>query len=216
VTEEQWLACANPNWMLGYIQAGASERKLRLYACADCRRLWHLLEPRSRRLVEVAERFADGAASAAEREAAQAGAAAAARESAGPARAAALAAVWADLPDARESVRAIAGPAGTASGEPRSVSRPARCGILRDIFGNPFRPVAINPACLTPQVVTLAQAAYEHRDLPSGHLDPARLAVLADALEEAGCADADLLGHLRGPGPHLRGCWALDLLLGKG
>jgi hypothetical protein len=51
--------------------------------------------------------------------------------------------------------------------------------------------------------------------MPSGHLDPARLAVLADALEDAGCADADLLGHLRGPGPHIRGCWAVDLLLGK-
>jgi hypothetical protein len=88
--------------------------------------------------------------------------------------------------------------------------------LARDIFGNPFRPVTLNPAWLTPQVVALAQAAYEHRDLPSGHLDPARLAVLADALEDAGCADADLLGHLRGPGEHVRGCWAVDLLLAKG
>ena len=60
-----------------------------------------------------------------------------------------------------------------------------------------------------------AQAAYEERELPSGHLSPTRLAVLADALEEAGCRDADLLAHLRAPGPHVRGCWALDLLLGK-
>jgi hypothetical protein len=51
--------------------------------------------------------------------------------------------------------------------------------------------------------------------LPAGQLDPTRLAVLADAVEEAGCTDADLLGHLRGPGPHVRGCWAVDLLLGK-
>jgi hypothetical protein len=56
---------------------------------------------------------------------------------------------------------------------------------------------------------------YDERELPSCHLDAARLAVLADMLEEAGCTDPLLLGHLRGPGPHLRGCWAVDLLLGK-
>jgi hypothetical protein len=64
-------------------------------------------------------------------------------------------------------------------------------------------------------VVALAQAAYEQRELPAGTLDLTRLAVLADALEEAGCDQADLLGHLRGPGPHVRGCWAVDLVLGK-
>jgi hypothetical protein len=57
-------------------------------------------------------------------------------------------------------------------------------------------------------VKRLAEGAYEQRDRPAGTLDPARVAVLADALEEAGCADADLLRHLRGPGPHVRGCWA--------
>jgi len=64
-------------------------------------------------------------------------------------------------------------------------------------------------------VPKLATIAYEERVLPAGTLDPALLAVLADALEEAGCADAELLGHLRGPGPHVRGCWVVDLLLGK-
>ncbi len=62
----------------------------------------------------------------------------------------------------------------------------------------------------------LAQAAYQERELPSGHLLPGRLTVLADALEEAGLADVELLGHLRGDGPHVRGCWALDALLGRG
>jgi hypothetical protein len=62
----------------------------------------------------------------------------------------------------------------------------------------------------------LAGAAYEERELPGGTLDTTRLAVLADALEEAGCTDPMLLGHLRGPGPHPRGCWAVDLILGKG
>ena len=65
-------------------------------------------------------------------------------------------------------------------------------------------------------MVALAQAAYDERELPAGTLDTTRLAVLADALEEAGCVQADILGHLRGPGPHVRGCWAVDLLLRKG
>ena len=60
----------------------------------------------------------------------------------------------------------------------------------------------------------LAAASYENRSLPSGHLDPARLSVLADALEDAGYNDAELLGHLRG-GTHWRGCWALDTVLGR-
>jgi hypothetical protein len=65
-------------------------------------------------------------------------------------------------------------------------------------------------------VLSLALAAYTDRNLPSGELDHARLAVLADALEEAGCSEQSLRDHLRSPGPHVRGCWALDLLLGKG
>jgi hypothetical protein len=90
--------------------------------------------------------------------------------------------------------------------------------LFREVIGNPFRPVSISPSVLTwndATVVRLAQAAYEERHLPAGTLDTNRLAVLADALEEAGCSDADILSHLRGPGPHVRGCWAVDLLLGK-
>jgi hypothetical protein len=64
-------------------------------------------------------------------------------------------------------------------------------------------------------VTNLAAVAYEERQLPSGELDPARLAVLADALEESGCTNGDILGHLRQPGTHVRGCWALDKVLGK-
>jgi hypothetical protein len=97
--------------------------------------------------------------------------------------------------------------------------RAVQSALLRDILGNPFRPPpAIDPAFLTwnaGTVARLAQAAYDNRLLPSGELDPARQGVLADALEEAGCTDVELLGHLRGPGPHVRGCWAVDLLLGR-
>jgi hypothetical protein len=90
--------------------------------------------------------------------------------------------------------------------------------FLRDIFGSPFRPAIISPSVLAWNdglVLRLAQTAYDERQLPAGTLDNSRLAILADALEEAGCTDADILGHLRSPGPHVRGCWAVDLLLDK-
>ena len=87
--------------------------------------------------------------------------------------------------------------------------------VLRDIVGNPFRPVVAAPAWLTPDATGLARAAYDDRILASGELDPDRLAVLSDALEEAGCDDEAILDHLRGPGPHVRGCRVLDLILGK-
>jgi hypothetical protein len=64
-------------------------------------------------------------------------------------------------------------------------------------------------------VVRLAQAAYEERQMPAGTLDNTRLAVLADALEEAGCDNADILAHCRSGGEHVRGCWVVDLILGK-
>jgi hypothetical protein len=89
-----------------------------------------------------------------------------------------------------------------------------QAGLARDVLGNPFRPVAFDPAWRSPTVVALAEAAYQERLLPSGELDPQRLAVLADALEEAD-ADAVLLAHLRGPGPHVRGCFAIDAVLGR-
>jgi hypothetical protein len=88
-------------------------------------------------------------------------------------------------------------------------------GLLREVFGNPFRPLHLDPSWQTPQVLALAQAAYDNRTPPDDHLDPARLAVLADALEEAGCTERAILDHLRSAGPHVRGCWAVDLLLGK-
>jgi hypothetical protein len=92
------------------------------------------------------------------------------------------------------------------------------CGLLRDFFGNPFRPVAVDADWLAwhgGAAVKLATAVYEERELPSGHLDARGLAVLADMLEEAGCSDHQLLDHLRGSGPHVRGCFAVDALLGR-
>jgi hypothetical protein len=80
--------------------------------------------------------------------------------------------------------------------------------IIRDIFGNPFRSVTAEPSWLTSTVVSLAEGIYADRAVD-------RLPILADALQDAGCADPDVLAHCRGPGPHVRGCWVVDLLLGK-
>ena len=81
---------------------------------------------------------------------------------------------------------------------------------------NSFGPSpALDSPLLTPDILALARGIYEERQLPEGTLDPARLAALADALKDAGCTNADILNHLRGPSPHVRGCYVLDLLLGR-
>src|SRR5262249_19994652 len=83
-----------------------------------------------------------------------------------------------------------------------------QCGLLRCLFGNPFREVAFEPRWGTADVAQLARAVYA-----GGHCE--RLPILADALMDAGCADEAILGHCRGAGPHARGCWVLDRLLGR-
>ncbi len=122
---------------------------------------------------------------------------------------------------------------------------PAVRDLLRHHFGNPFRPTPLDPSLPVWNggvIRQLAQAAYDYpgppvtpcpqaqgvrtgpqrprrpaprSPEPCGEMDPVRLAILADALEEAGCADPELLGHLRGPGSHVRGCWAVDAVLGR-
>jgi hypothetical protein len=114
---------------------------------------------------------------------------------------------------------------GAAAGDPLSQAawvdvRADQCALLRCLLGNPFRPLQLIALSLLKwrdaTVVRLAQAAYQDTSPPDGTLDSTRLAVLADALEEAGCTQADLLDHLRGPGPHVRGCFVLHLLLSRG
>jgi hypothetical protein len=101
----------------------------------------------------------------------------------------------------------------------RSAEAREQAGLLRDIVGSRFReavvPRLVVHTCCEGAIGDIARGAYEHRQMPSRMLDRFRLAMLADALEDAGCTDAELLGHLRSPGPHVRGCWAVDLVLGK-
>jgi hypothetical protein len=214
MTEQQWQAATSPDEMLAFLAGRAGDRKLRLFACACCRQVWELLSDRSRSAVEVAERYADGKAT--ERERAEARSLAVPRSHVG------WAAYWAVSPRAAE----LAGRAGTAAVEAcarsamvgtaqaaaaweagRAAAAAEQARLLREMFGDPFRPVGVAPAWRTPTVLAVARRAYDRRDF-------AALPILADALEEAGCDDDALLGHLRGPGGHVRGCWAVDLLLG--
>ena len=236
MTEQDWLASEDPERMLSSLDEGLptasgydmghglggqkfSGRKLRLFACA-CFRVLH---PNPMNDSEVdkdtifaAERHADD-----------------------PRFPLPWLGYWVVSPDVREAAHDAA----TCTPGPARVAA-----LIRDIAGNPWRPVTLNPAWLTPTVLSLAQAAYDKRPgrecddaecrgrgkwadaagdacecgachgtgrIDDGSLDPVRLAILADALEEAGCDSEDLLAHLRSPGPHVRGCWAVDLVLGK-
>jgi hypothetical protein len=243
MTAAEWEICWNPRAMLGSLPRRASGRKLRLFACACVRRVWHLLpDARSQMAVEVVERFADDAATAEDVAAAWAAAAAAvgddpggtatlnalanaamAAESAAGADARAIArdaSCWAVLAAAWFAATQI--PDGShkpwGNGRARTAAEKTQCHLLHDLFGNPFISTTFDPRWRTwndHTVVRLAAAAYDHRELPSGLLDNARLAILADALEEAGCTDPAILQHLRAGGEHVRGCHVLDALLGK-
>jgi hypothetical protein len=211
MTDGEWATCTDPAAMLDFLRQTrrASERKLRLFAAACCRRSWELLtDKRSRRAVELAEAHADGLVGRTELQAARE-AAVAAWYSVRAARGDEVAA-WAPV---TASSRKVMLENGVGEG---FAAAGTKVEVLRDLF-SPV-PSPVGPSVLAWQdglVARLAGAAYEDRLLPSGHLDPDRLAVLADALEEAGCTDAELLGHLRGPGPHTRGCWAVDAVTGR-
>jgi hypothetical protein len=209
MTEAEWLACTDPRSMLDFVLAWANPpglRKRRLFAVAMHRRRYAMHPPflpprtdtRALTLLDTAERFLEGLASPAEYLEAYS----ASGEEGEPFT----------FLDGRTTPR----PA-YMSPEARQDEATERYEVatVREVFGNPFHLVALSRTWQTPTAVALAQAAYDNRTLPAGTLDSARLAVLADALEEAGCSAPDLLNHLRGPGPHVRGCWVVDLLLGK-
>jgi hypothetical protein len=217
--------------MLSGLGNQASSRKYLLFACTCVRRLWHLLpDERSREAVKVTERFVDGRATEAELQQASDTARAALEahldarggpnEASGPSTALILTdlegggaygiahgvTTWTARALWKTSDRYEEYHAEFHQRQPRS---------LRDIFGNPFQPVSLDPSWVTPDVLALAQAVYEDRVLPAGTLAPDRLAVLSDALQDAGCGDATILSHCRSSLPHYRGCWVVDLLLGK-
>jgi hypothetical protein len=221
MTEAEWLACANPTPMWWFIEGAASERRLRLIACACCRRIWHLLtEERSKQCIETAEKLADGMVTREEanqllyefnkmdRD----------RVSSGIDEYSVTRSALISHNSVIRAVPALASSFYEGAGVSREEEARRQTNVVRDIF-NPFRPSPpLPPAVLAwsdGTVRRLAEAIYEERKMPEGTLEAARLAILADALLDAGCEDEDLIQHCRSEGPHVRGCWALDLCLGK-
>ena len=201
--------------MLAFVRGrqGTSGRKLRLFACACCRRIWPLLrDERSSSAVEVAEQFADGGATEDElvrtwRKAE--GACDTVARYAGRSYQFAALAACAFVEDSRHWAPHFRGwqDAAEATSDKASEYR-AQAGFVRDIFGPlPFRQVRVEPAWLTKNVIDLACTIYELCAFD-------RLLILADALLDAGCNDETMLDHCRQVG-HVRGCWVVDLLLGK-
>jgi hypothetical protein len=242
MTEAEWLGCEDPRKMLEFLRGTVSERKLRLFACACFRRLWHLLEVDAARwLVELSEAYADGEVSAAELQAANDPAASADFDDRFHGRAeprlsiragnAILALKWLASPTfdtgaassvavftskdpARDYFREPDWEGHPAGVPPSATERAEQATLLRDIVRNPFRPLPVVPASVLSWndgcVVKLATAVYEGREFT-----PERMGVLADALEDAGLKDEEVLRHCRQEGVHVRGCWVVDLLLGK-
>jgi hypothetical protein len=229
--ETVWLACVDPNLMLDYLFAHrVTPRKLRLLACGCCRRYWSsLTDQRTQQAVHACERFADRRINRAALSEYAQGAQLAVYD-APQFEASAYNAV---LQTAGDNIRETIRPALAAlqqmarweaayecvpgMDEPAVVNEAMRleqsgqCEVIRELWGNPFRYIAVDEGWLRwsdGTVVKLAQAIYDDRnwsDLP----------VLADALMDAGCADSRLLGHLQTTQGHLLGCWALDVILGR-
>jgi hypothetical protein len=233
MNEKQWLDCDDPKPMLEFLcdKRGESrktkgKRQLRLFACACLRGIWALLRQEgSRQALECSERFADGLAT--DKELADAATKAQValsmehQQSRGS-----LGWQWQAAEAANHvarkkfdggnnpSVRHVATSAATAWAlyAPSSLSFEIRQNFhaiyLRDIFANPFRPITLDPRWRTSAIVNLAQAIYDDRSFD-------KLPVLANALEKSGCDNNDVISHCRQPALHVRGCWAVDLILGK-
>jgi hypothetical protein len=235
--EKGWLAGVDPEPMIDFLHGRASDRKMRLLAAAITRRVWHLLEDgRSRRAVEVVEddrveewREAKAGAHAAAGEwnlrlrgcEARQRATIRTRAMAASAAASVLqgAGVWGVLTPAEKAARdaayfaavAIKFTARTSGGAGRPSAKRERaeqCVLLREVVGNPHRPVALDPLWRTPTVARLAEGIYADRAFD-------RMAYLGDALEEAVCTEPAILAHCRSDAGHVRGCWVVDLLLGR-
>jgi len=214
MTEYEWHHYNIPEKQLKFVfdRLNPTQRKLRLFVCGLC---WHTQYPpaplerdrylrndeRNRTGIEVGERYADGAADEEERERAFAILDAAERQ------------FWEESDGGDRNfawaARACVAPKITGvEAEPGLQTDITPSSILKDIFGNPFRPVALDPSWLTPTVVQLAEHIYRERAFD-------QMPILADALQDAGCDNNDILNHCRQPGEHVRGCWVLDLLTGR-
>jgi len=212
--EEEWLTALDPLEVFTNLYGKPSWRKLRLAAVACCHRMKHLLvDKRSIRAVDVAELYADklqglAAIGDIEYEASQVVETLMERgrnPTSDAAHCAAMClAVWA--PADWGTFQVFQWSAAT-------VAREERIGILACVFGVPHRQrrlrIQCDPSWRTSAVLALAQSIYDEKAFD-------RMPILTDALQDAGCDNDDILNHLRdATAPHVRGCWALDLVLGK-
>ncbi len=237
MTEAEWLTCNDVVELFESLnRRNGSARKFRLLACACCRHIWHLMTfSSSRESVELAEQYADGLVDLAtldlicervdeairpliriDRSRSDIWAALVANK-----------ATWTDprnnhgnaegcgyvFTDLVTAVMCAEVPLADQDQEAEwrigDREYPVMAGLLRDIFGNPFRPVTFDPDWRTSTVVSLARQMYDSRDFSP-------MPILADALQDAGCDNDDILAHCRDANAtHVRGCWVVDLVLGK-
>lgn len=214
MTRREWSECSDPAAMLRMLRDRRllTERKARLFGAACCRRHWDLLPGEGRRAVVAVERHADGLEGREELDAARRSFTAVIGEASGQAWFARVAVSYL-LADARHDPAGHAldlSPWAAQAGQDQAGEQAAQAAILRCLFGSPPFRSAARPEWLAfgdGIVPKLARGIHDERAFD-------RMPVLADALEDAGCTDADMLGHLRGPGPHARGCHVLDVLIG--
>lgn len=217
MTEEEWLTAKYPEDMLVYLDS-LQLRKCRLFASAACKRIAPLITTTGINFLEVAERFADSQAIESELIGVQAKEPDWSRSFGKSFDAGAAVACAARLPgrlryNAYNKIFWLEGclfafwSAATATNDIPAEWH-AQSNLIRDIFGNPFRPVSFASEWQTGTVVALAQTMYDEREFGN-------MPILADALQDAGCEEASILDHCRLPGPHVRGCWVVDLVLGK-
>lgn len=263
MTEQDWLKCDDPQPMLDFIANSATERKLRLFAVACCRRIWSkitgpqvlaghrflvqmgaedfsdLITPDcGKKAIEIAERYADRMASDEELQAIHEAVhqlsftseyhAATHPTGVGTGNTDYLLMAIGDSANAAAHASSFIERSSYVSNDCASAAAYFRCGpddpvpepkldaieqghqavLLREIIGNPFHQISFDSAWLTFDVVQIAKGAYEDNAFE-------RLPILADALQDAGCETEEILSHLRNNGPHVKGCWALDLIVGK-
>lgn len=223
MTAEEWSESRDPEQM-GETVSNLSPRKLRLAAIAVCHFADRPLPPSCEELLSGLEQFADGMIGRSDINRMQGPVRDMIRKYVVPLKRNARRGIYDTQSEAYRSYR-VASACDSAAGVRRTMVastirsiielaadaaslRAQLVRVLRDVFGNPFRPVTVEPSWLTSDVVGLAAAIYADRAFD-------RLPILADALEEAGCDHPNVLDHCRGPGPHVRGCWVVDLLLGK-
>ena len=229
MNEAEWLACADPEPMLAPLGDWANENQLRLIVCA-CYRHWRvhksLLPPdHLTELVHEAIEHVERSCGALPPDHVRYSLRNEIRDRSGSSRlhleqwdlkhvGIDLLMGGATIDDTIRNLRicrdlaaksATRQRAGTAYDAATRAELPGQAAIVREIFGNPFRAVAVSPDWRTDTAVALARQMYESRDFSP-------MPILADALQDAGCDNADVLDHCRGSGPHVRGCWVVDLV----